>query len=101
MKYLQHISLYGPEIIEKIRAHKSNDLVGQPIKYDYPGAGEISPTTLRYLKVATELKLFFGDEIEKIVEIGVGYGVQLLVLGNIVSVDKYTLVDLDPVLNLA
>tara|TARA_B100000963_G_scaffold359941_1_gene388854 strand:- start:122 stop:892 length:771 start_codon:yes stop_codon:yes gene_type:complete len=59
-----------------IKAFKENDLVGgaNVINYGEP-FGSISPSTLRYIQNALDISYFFGEgELDKIVEIGAGYG---------------------------
>lgn len=52
-----------------------SDEIGNPRKYDYGTGSLLSPTTLRYLKVASDLKLLFGElDGRKLAEIGGGYG---------------------------
>jgi len=60
----------------------------------------ISPTTLRYLKVACDLDSLFPLRDAHLVEIGVGYGGQIQALHN-TGLGKVTLVDLPPVQRLA
>jgi putative sugar O-methyltransferase len=78
-----------------------NDDVGMPEKYLYGKFGFISPSTLRYVKVLSDLKLKFGDlNGKKIVEIGGGYGGQARVLFlEFMNLD-YTIIDLPEVLLL-
>jgi hypothetical protein len=53
------------------------------------------------MKVASDLQKHFGDNIgKKIVEIGGGYGGQLLVNDRLFNISEYHLYDLPPVLNL-
>lgn len=79
----------------------ASDTVGDPITFHYAGFGDASPTTLRYLKVAEDLKRHFGSEDwSRILEIGVGYGGQCRVLCGLFPVTEYVLVDLPPVLAL-
>jgi putative sugar O-methyltransferase len=100
-KYLDRILVDNPGFIDRIDDIKQNDFVGAPITYKYPKIGEISPTTLRYLKVASDLKKYFGPKIgSKIVEIGVGYGGQMLIIDKLFDVTEYHLYDLPPVLDL-
>ncbi len=100
-KYLGIIRRDAPEFISQIEKFKVNDLVGSPITYEYQGIGHISPTTLRYMKVASDLKKIFGTRIgDKVVEIGVGYGGQYLILDQIFNMKEYHLYDLPPVLEL-
>src|SRR5262249_29730903 len=75
--------------------------IGRPLTSFYPGIGLISPTTLRYMKVAADLRGLFGPDLGKsIAEIGVGYGGQLLVNDSEFSMQRYDLFDLEPVLRL-
>ena len=91
----------SPEFLNKIEDIKSNDEVGNPIVYEYPTVGRVSPSTLRYLKVASDLNKYFGENIGKrIVEIGVGYGGQCLTIDKLFIFKRYYLFDLSPVLNL-
>lgn len=78
-----------------------SDVVGNPKKYDYDGRGALSPTTLRYLKVASDLKVLFGGDIgKKIAEIGGGYGGQALVCDAIFQTEEYHVFDLPDVNDL-
>jgi putative sugar O-methyltransferase len=88
--------------LKNIELFKENDLYGNPIKKSYSGIGEISPTTLRYIKVLTDLEVMLGSLNNlKIVEIGVGYGGQCRIINSVFNPTSYTLIDLKPVLNLA
>ena len=101
-KYLDVIKSQSPQILNRVEKFKENDLIGNPITHSYPQIGNISPTTLRYMKVASDLQKYFGDDLgKKIVEIGVGYGGQLLVNDRLFNISEYHLYDLPPVLNLA
>jgi putative sugar O-methyltransferase len=100
-KYLAIIKDQSPEFLDQFDQFKINDLVGTPITHFYSGIGMISPTTLRYVKVASDLRKYFGFDIgKKIVEIGVGYGGQLLINDQIFKMKEYHLYDLQPVLSL-
>jgi putative sugar O-methyltransferase len=100
-KYLAVIKEQSPAFFDRFDQFKINDLVGSPITHLYPGIGIISPTTLRYIKVASDLQKYFGFDIgTKIVEIGVGYGGQLLINDQIFKMKEYHLYDLPPVLSL-
>jgi putative sugar O-methyltransferase len=100
--YLEILKTDSPEIIDtKIKLLKLNDLVGNPRKYEYDVVGEISPTTLRYAKVASDLKVLFGSLHKfSIAEIGCGYGGQMLVIDQMFDIQKYLLFDLPPVIYL-
>jgi putative sugar O-methyltransferase len=75
-----------------------NDQIGNPKKYYYEELKtKISPTTLRYIKVASDIKKIFKDEITNIVEIGCGYGGQYLILDQVMKINHYILMDLHDV----
>lgn len=79
-----------------------NDVIGGPATMRLDSGLVISPTTLRYLKVADDLEKHFGSlDGMDIVEIGIGYGGQCRVLDAAFNLKSYTLVDLKPVVNLA
>ncbi len=79
-----------------------NDAIGNPVTMRLDSGLVISPTTLRYLKVADDIETLFGSlDGADVVEIGVGYGGQCRVLDSLFKIKSYTLVDLRPVLNLA
>ena len=99
---LEIIKTESPELIFRINDFKDNDLEGGADTTQYEIIDEISPSTLRYIKVASDIKNIFGDfPYEKIAEIGVGYGGQLLINDKIFKFKEYHLFDLPPVLNLA
>jgi len=100
-QYLAVIKEQSPEFFDQFDRFKINDLVGSPITHSYPGIGIISPTTLRYVKVASDLEKYFGFDVgKKIVEIGGGYGGQLLINDQIFKVKEHHLYDLLPVNSL-
>lgn len=100
-RYIDIISNQTPEILQIISKFKENDTLGSPIVFNFKNLGHFSPTTLRYIKVASDLKKYFGENVGKnVVEIGIGYGGQLLVNDGIFNIQKYTLFDLPPVLEL-
>lgn len=99
---LDVIERESPDLIASIDSFKINDLVGGATTYEFKGIGSISPSTLRYLKVASDLKKHFGESIgERIAEIGVGYGGQLLIADRVFKFKQYDLFDLTTVLSLA
>ena len=101
-QYLEIIKAEAPDLLDKIEKFKENDLIGGGLLYDYKIVGKISPSTLRYVKVASDMRNFFGEDIgDKVSEIGVGYGGQLLIADNVLKFKQYDLFDLPPVLNLA
>lgn len=78
-----------------------SDDIGNPIKHRFEGFSiPLSPTTLRYLKVASDLRLLFGEELGNVAEIGCGYGGQALVNDQLLNVTSATLFDLPIVTKL-
>lgn len=77
------------------------DAVGNPKKFDYGTGTPLSSTTLRYLKVASDLKILFGNLADKkLVEIGGGYGGQALVCDTLFKTREYHVFDLPDVTRL-
>tara|TARA_B100001115_G_scaffold171624_1_gene154165 strand:- start:575 stop:1345 length:771 start_codon:yes stop_codon:yes gene_type:complete len=73
--YAQDIQDYDIDS-DLINLFKENDIVGGAniINYGEP-FGSISPSTLRYIQNALDISYFFGEgELNKIAEIGGGYG---------------------------
>jgi putative sugar O-methyltransferase len=100
-RYLEVLKKNAPDLFTYLDKFKINDLVGNPTTFEYPEIGRISPTTLRYMKVASDLRTLFGSAIgNRVAEIGVGYGGQALVLDQIFTINEYCLFDLPPVLEL-
>jgi hypothetical protein len=100
--YLEIVSNQAPEFLRHTEEIKLNDLVGGATTFDFPAIGSISPSTLRYLKVTSDIENLFGNEIKGgVAEIGVGYGGQLLVADRFLSFKEWQLFDLPPVLELA
>ncbi len=99
--YLKIIKQQTPEFIAAIERFKVNDRIGDPRTDVYPEIGTISTTTLRYMKVASDLKVLFQSLNGKsIVEIGGGYGGQCLILSLVNRFKSYTIVDLPEPLEL-
>src|ERR1039458_5754504 len=59
--YLEFIKSNAPEYIDCIDKFKGNDLYGGTLKYEYDEIGLISPSTLRYIKVLSDIKNIFKD----------------------------------------
>lgn len=101
-QYLDYIKNNSPHLLDKIGIFKENDKIGNPLVYDYDEIDKISPTTLRYIKVLSDLEEKFGDlDGKEICEIGVGYGGQCRILCAYFNIKSYTLIDLPQVLSLA
>jgi len=82
---------------------KSFSQIGSPLTYSYDNINfPISPTLLRYVKVAKDLPRLFGDTSKLCIgEIGIGYGGQTLVLHELDYCKKVVWFDLPEVMELA
>ena len=99
-KYLKKIKS-NSEIYRVIKNFSVNDKFGQPDLHSFPEIGPFSPSTLRYVKVLTDLVERF-DSLSglKIVEIGGGYGGQSLIIHKYARPSSYQILDLPEVLLL-
>jgi putative sugar O-methyltransferase len=94
-EYLDCIIENDKNLLDKIDKFLENDKIGNPKKYYYKEIDRlISPTTLRYIKVASDIKKIFADKIDNIVEVGCGYGGQYLILDKYINIRNYLLIDL-------
>ena len=76
--------------------------IGDPELYTFRGLGKISPSLLRYFKVASDFdELFPKWRDMDIVEVGIGYGGQIAVLKDRGHRREYLGLDLSPVVKLA
>ena len=99
--YIEIALRQSPDFRFYLDIFKENDRIGNPSVYEYGEFGVFSPTTLRYMKVASDLKKHFGDlNNMRIVEIGGGYGGQCLILSKLFSLGSYTIIDLPGPLEL-
>jgi putative sugar O-methyltransferase len=99
-KYLELINIGKRYTKDDIKKFALNDLVGKPRKFHYEKIGWISPTTLRYVKIATDIESIFKlNQMTKIAEIGAGYGGQISILNSLDEYSKfeYTIFDLTSV----
>ena len=102
-QYLNEIKKDVPKILDNVPKFITNDSVGNPMTHYYPDIKNFtSPTTLRYVKVLTDLIKLFGtlDGLD-IVEIGVGYGGQCKIINDVFKPKSYTLIDMPEVLELS
>jgi putative sugar O-methyltransferase len=93
--YYDHIQKVGKDIFNNyLSKFLENDSIGTPIQYSYDKI-KISPTTLRYIKNSLDLSHFCSEsKIEKIVEVGAGYGGLCKTLSVICDFEEYICVDL-------
>ena len=95
--FMNYLSVNFPELISRVDLFKTNDTYGAPYIYNLYGV-DISPGTLRYMKVLSDVIHF---EPQSVVEIGSGYGGQALVITKWFEDAQYTLIDLSEPLSLA
>jgi hypothetical protein len=94
--YLERVLEQSPELVPLFDRFRENDRLGSPHTCAYGEHGRFSPTTLRYVKVLSDLLLLFGPlDGLRIVEVGGGYGGQCFVIRSAAEPASYTLVDLD------
>jgi hypothetical protein len=94
--YLARVRDQSPELVALFDRLRENDRLGSPVTCDYGEHGRFSPTTLRYVKVLSDLLLLFGrPDGWTIAEIGCGYGGQCFVVSAATEPASYALVDLD------
>ena len=99
-KYLEVIRRYG-NAPYKFHEYLSLNYCS-PFRYTYKGLGRVSPSNLRYGKIALDLRVLFGSLDDfAISEIGIGYGGQYHALTTISKLKSYTFYDLPQVIKLA
>lgn len=99
--YIEHANLNDPQVWSSLNEFKRNDLLGKPRTFYFEEIGRISPTTLRYIAVATDIRREFGNsKLTRIVEIGGGYGGQAAILRRLNMWDEYSIFDLPEVQDL-
>lgn len=101
-KYLDEIlSHFNPEPSKVFSSLTNLSEFGNPPVHMFSNIGAVSPTILRYVKVAYEMQQLFGDLSRlRIGEIGVGFGGQAAVLNRLFGVSEYIAFDLPDVLRL-
>lgn len=101
-KYLDVIiSEYNPQPSSTLAELSKLSTFGSPPVHNFPRVGSVSPTVLRYVKVAYEINKLFGNlSALRVGEIGVGFGGQAAVLDRLFGVTDYVAFDLPEVLSL-
>jgi len=95
--YVESIQQYEIDK-ELIESFKENDKIGgaNVIEYDNP-FGMISPSTLRYIQNALDISYFYGEgDLNKIVEIGGGYGGLCKTINCLCDFGQYHIYDMEP-----
>ena len=95
-KYLDILRSRSDDLFEKaLDSVFVTDRIGNPRKYKYNGVDvKLSPSSLRYVKVASDLFHLFGSTFENVVEIGCGYGGQCHVNDSLLNIKHATLFDI-------
>lgn len=94
--YYNLIKRDNPILLENLYTDKfkTNDKLGGSIIHDFNGL-KIAPSTLRYIKVLSDLiKLFGSLDGFKIAEIGGGYGGQCKIINDYFKIKDYHIVDI-------
>jgi hypothetical protein len=94
--YIDIIKRDNPYLLNEdcIKKFKTNDIYGGSKLHDY-GEFKISPSTLRYIKVLSDLIKIFGDLNNfKIAEIGGGYGGQCKIINDYFNIKDYHIMDI-------
>lgn len=101
-QYLNELKVSIEEVKKSLDSFKENDMYGNPDLFEYDQIGQISPTTIRYIKNTFDISTYFDvSEIKNIVEIGGGYGGLCKVLSSIIDFENYVLFDLPEVNELS
>jgi hypothetical protein len=100
-RYLEAFQ-HDQAVLDHIRGSAGATARGGPEVFDFGFSAPVSPTLLRYGKVAADLRQLFGPlDGSSIVEVGVGYGGQHQVICGISRIMTYVMIDLPEVLELA
>ena len=94
--YFEILASRAAEISKISQIALKNDSFGKPRIFNYSNRLKSSPTTLRYLKVSSDLDLLFGNNLGVIAEIGAGYGGQASIIFQTHRIENYFIFDLPP-----
>ncbi len=98
LDHLNNIKKDNPYLLEHIDKFIKNDSIGEPVVYDYDELGKISPSTLYYVGVLSNLiNIFSSLNNLNIVEIGGGYGGQCKIIYDYFTPKSYRIFDLKEV----
>ena len=95
---LSHVSkVQGQKYLEEIDSDllqykHINDVYGRPTLHTY-NSYEIDPTSLRYIKIVSDIRKFLGTDLGSVLEIGGGYGGLCLFIRSILEVTSYSIKD--------
>lgn len=97
--YLNVIKRDNPQLLQEkyLEKFKENDIYGGSKKHPYSDI-LIAPSTLRYVKVLSDLIKIFGNlDGFKIAEVGGGYGGQCKIINDYFNIKSYHIIDLPEV----
>jgi hypothetical protein len=90
-----------PDFAQHYPIFRRNDEIGEPPLTPVNGWDDTSIYTLRYAKIAYDMRRLFGSlDGLHVVEIGGGYGGQCAILSQMFALASYTIIDLPEVLQL-
>ncbi len=111
---LEHVDFnLGSEYLDRLSAstidsYRENPFlanlskVGSPRVFYFPRLGWVSPTIIRYLYVDQRIHELFGNRtIQKVAEIGIGFGGQFALTSKSLNLKEFSVYDLPVVLDLA
>lgn len=100
--YASYTLEHYPDLLRFVEMFRKNDLLGDPITHTYPFFGQMSPSTVRYIKLAGDIAHHLGSlDGKRVVEIGAGYGGLCTVLSSLHKWKNYTIVDTEENLAIA
>ena len=92
---------YHELVFSNLEKFKENDIYGGPYIKNYGIYGDISPNTLNYIADIINIKYLVKDTlVNRIVEVGGGFGAMCKIFSTLFSFNEYILVDLPEVLEL-
>lgn len=93
--------LENTDLLKNIKKYKTNDIIGNPLLYNYEKTGMISPGTLCFLSVLNDINTRLVDiKDKKVCEIGSGYGGQAKIFLDY-GVESMDIIDRKETLTLA
>lgn len=100
VRFAQYITA-SDKLVAKIEDFRKLENIGRPTLETYPVLGSFSPTTLRYICLADQIKKMVSlPENAVIAEIGAGFGGQCYILSQLQPFSKYYFFDLPEVESL-
>lgn len=90
--YWKELKFNHDDILERMDRFRENDWYGNPHQAKYPSLGSISPTTLRFIKTAGDIRDYFGTlQGYRILHLGAGYGGLCKILREMGGWTSYTI----------